>query len=266
MNTKQKQAIVKKLLEIGEKPRDPETGDYMYAGPNNRPANKLVNDLKNNPHAFVIACVLDRQVSAEIAWSAPYKLKQRIGNFEFPTLRAFSQEDWRKHLGPQKDGGVLHRLWKNVMPKCLHSATAVIDKYSDGTGDASRIWSGSLFGKDVVNRFKEIHGVGDKIGNMAVRILVTNHAVKTDNRSIDVSVDVHIERVFCRLGLVEKSSSKSKMKKAIINTARELHPEFPGLIDPPIFHIGRDFCHKRNPDCGKCHMRALCDYAIKRKR
>lgn len=266
MNTKQKQEIVKRLFEIGEKPRDPETGDCMYAGPNNRPANRLVNDLEHNSHAFVIACVLDRQVPAEIAWSAPYKLKQRIGNFEFSTLRAFSQEDWRKHLGPQKDGGVLHRLWENVMPKCLHSAITVIDKYSDDAGNAACMWSDNPLGKDVVNRFKEIHGVGDKIGNMAVRILVTNHAVKMDTRSIDVSVDVHIEKVFYRLGLVEKSASKSKMKKAIINMARELHPEFPGLIDPPIFHIGRDFCHKRNPNCGECHMRLLCDYAIKRKR
>lgn len=152
------------------------------------------------------------------------------------------------------------------MPKCLHSAITVIDKYSDDVGNAACMWSANPLGKDVVNRFKEIHGVGDKIGNMAVRILVTNHAVKMDTRSIDVSVDVHIEKVFYRLGLVEKSASKSKMKKAIINMARELHPEFPGLIDPPIFHIGRDFCHKRNPNCGECHMRLLCDYAIKRKR
>lgn len=152
------------------------------------------------------------------------------------------------------------------MPKCLHSAITVIDKYSDDAGNAACMWSDNPLGKDVVNRFKEIHGVGDKIGNMAVRILVTNHAVKMDTRSIDVSVDVHIEKVFYRLGLVEKSASKSKMKKAIINMARELHPEFPGLIDPPIFHIGRDFCHKRNPNCGECHMRLLCDYAIKRKR
>lgn len=30
--------------------------------------NKLLNDLNNYPHAFLLACIMDRQITAERAW------------------------------------------------------------------------------------------------------------------------------------------------------------------------------------------------------
>ena len=31
-----------------------------------------INDIKNYPHLFVLACLMDRQVKAEKAWKIPY--------------------------------------------------------------------------------------------------------------------------------------------------------------------------------------------------
>ena len=49
-------------------------------------ANSLVNNLKDFPHAFVLACIMDRRVRAERAWAIPYKFSQEIGTFDFLDL------------------------------------------------------------------------------------------------------------------------------------------------------------------------------------
>ena len=38
-------------------------------------ANVLLNDLDNYPHAYVLACCMDRQTKAERAWMIPFKIK-----------------------------------------------------------------------------------------------------------------------------------------------------------------------------------------------
>ena len=260
MNKRREQEIVDELLQFAESLGDRETDFLLTRGSEEH---KLITDIEKHPHAFVIGCVLDRQIDAGKAWAAPYKLKRRIGGFSFPKLRRLTRKGWKKHLGPQKnDPEKIHRYWETVMPDCLFSAIKVIDKYSNNRGKAQYMWTGdNLRGKDVVARFKEIRGVGDKIANMAVRILVTRFKQPIETASIDISVDRHIARVVRRLGLIGKNTPKSRQKKVIVDKARELYPEFPAFIDLPIFIIGRNFCHETNPNCGKCPMTKLCDYA-----
>jgi len=52
-------------------------------------ADQLVKDINGHPHAFVIACLMDRVGKAERAWGIPYELQQRLGSFEFPFLLSF---------------------------------------------------------------------------------------------------------------------------------------------------------------------------------
>jgi len=265
MNKRREKRIVEALLRLDEQTAD-DAGGFILDRRNKEHA--LIFDLKKTPHAFVIGCVLDRKVPAERAWAAPYKLKQRIGGFSFSKLRRLTPDDWEKYLGRQdNDPECLHVLWRNTkqgMPLCLHSAMQIIDDYSDGKGDARRMWTGAgLRGDDIVHRFKRIRGVGDKIANMAVRILATRFKRPINMKSIDVSVDVHVAKVFPRLGLVkiDAGTSQKDIKKIIVQKARELHPSFPAEIDRPIFMIGKQFCHKTNPNCGGCPMKRLCDYA-----
>lgn len=262
MNKRREQAIVAALLRF-EKQTANDAGGFILNRKNKEHA--LIFDLNKTPHAFVIGCVLDQQITAEKAWAGPHKLAQRIGDFSFDRLRQLKQNGWKKYLGPQKrDPEIIHRYWETRMPKYLESAMQAIDWYSDGRGDARRMWTGAgLRGDDIVNRFKSILGVGDKIANMAVRILVTRFKQPIKKNSIDVSVDVHVAKVFPRLGLVQvdESTSQRDIKKIIVQKARELHPSFPAKIDRPIFIIGKNFCHKTNPNCGDCPMKRLCDHA-----
>lgn len=57
-------------------------------------ANKFLNDLINYPHAYVLACMMDRQIKAEKAWIIPQLIKEEIGSFEIEVLAEKSLEDY----------------------------------------------------------------------------------------------------------------------------------------------------------------------------
>jgi len=79
--------LVAKALEQLSKPAVP----YPFAVP--AAADELVKDIKGHPHAYVVACVMDRQMKAEKAWSIPYELQQRLGSFELPFLLEKSADE-----------------------------------------------------------------------------------------------------------------------------------------------------------------------------
>ena len=209
----------------------------------------LLNDLEKFPHAFVIACVMDRQIKAELAWAIPYKLKERIGNFNFDTLHSLSEKQIKKLLNSPSP---LHRF-TDKMSVCLYSAIQIIgDVYN---GDASLIWLDNPSSAELVFRFLQIHGVGPKIATMAANILARNFRVKfKDYYSIDISADVHVKRVFYRLGLTEQSASIEE----IIYKARALYPEFPGILDFPCWEVGRYWCRPKKTDCEECYLGNVC--------
>ncbi len=209
----------------------------------------LLNDLDNYPHAFVIACVMDRQIKAELAWAIPYKLKERLGSFKFNALYERPEKDISKLLNSPTP---LHRFTEK-MATCLYNAIQVIgDEYD---GNAANLWADRPSSAEVVFRFLQIHGVGPKIATMAANILARNFKVKfKDYYSIDISADVHVKRVFYRLGLTDRSASIEE----VIYKARALHPEFPGLLDFPCWEVGRYWCRPKKRLCEECYMEGVC--------
>src|SRR5450756_757896 len=81
-------------------------------------ADQLVKDINGHPHAFVIACLMDRVGKAERAWGIPYELQQRLGSFEFPFLLQLSLQELENAM---KQPTSLHWL-NNVMPKNMYKA------------------------------------------------------------------------------------------------------------------------------------------------
>ena len=78
--------------------------------------------------------------------------------------------------------------------------------------------------------------------------------LKAEN-SIDISPDVHIVRVMKRMGLVPKDATN----EMIIYKARELNPEFPGIIDFSCWDIGRNWCKSKKPLCDNCIIENDCE-------
>ena len=252
--TMTKAKIVELLAERGrahlqEKRR--KVVSFADAGEYSQQANELISDLDNYPHAFVIACVTDRQIKAERAWAIPYHLQERIGSFKFEKLRNMDKEMLSYYFN---NPNPLHR-YREEIPKCVHDAIQIIK--DDYDGDASKIWSGKPRGETVVRRFQQIRGVGPKIATMAASLLARDFKIEFKDYSIDISPDVHIQRVFYRLGLTDEEKPPPEK---IIARARELYSE-PWLLDSPCWHIGKDWCKAKNPQCDQCYMKPACPTA-----
>jgi len=246
----QERAICERLVEEGRKlPKKP------FA--ENPQADRLVRDLEHHPHAFVIACIVDRRIAAERAWSVPYHLSQRIGGFEFGRLHKLSLGEIREHMShPTK----LHPLGK--MGEFVHAAIQrIAEKYQ---GRTEKIWGDCPTSARLVYRFLGFEGVGPKIATMAANILVRNFKVPISGHlfsrsSLDISPDRHVRRVFERLQLLPDGGSPDQ----IIYRARDLHPEYPGALDFPTWWIGRNWCtpNLKNLRCSKCFIKDICPTA-----
>ncbi len=218
----------------------------------NPEADKLLNNLKEYPHAFVLACIMDRGIKAEKAWIIPYKISKEIGGFKFSKISNLDLK-WFKKIFEEKK---LHR-YKKKMAGYFHEAIQRIKK--EYNGDASNIWKNNPTSCVVVNRFLEFEGVGRKIATMAANILARDFKIKMkDRHCIDVSPDVQVKKVFKRLGLISKESDDELMY-----CTRELNPKYPGIFDLPVWEIGRKWCHFKNPDCENCYLNKYCPKIIK---
>ena len=247
---------------MNEKPirdRLVEHGEALFSAPKQliqftkvREADALLNDLTAHPHAFVLACVMDRQVKAEKAWLIPYRISKKLNGFSMALLRPLSRDAVSRLM---KQPEPLHRF-VDKMSGLFHSAVnRIADQYA---GDAARIWSEKPSSAEVVYRFLEFDGIGPKIGSMAANILAREFKVPfADYFSIDISADVHVRRVFARLGLCAADATVEQ----VIYKAKALHPKFPGMMDLPTWEIGRNWCKSRAPECGGCYMKDLCSTA-----
>jgi len=240
-------AITHRLVELGQELFNAPKGQIEFC--RHVEADALLNDLNHHPHAFVLACVMDRQVKAEKAWLIPYLFSQKIGDFSIKSLKNLSTTEVRDLMSKPVP---LHRFPESMSGLFLSAVRLICEKYG---ADASEIWKSESSSAEVVYRFLEFKGVGPKIASMAANILARDFKVPlSDYFFIDISADVHIRRVFGRLGLCPSDATVDQ----IIYKARALHPEFPGMMDLPCWEIGRQWCKPRIPICHDCSMQDLC--------
>lgn len=247
--------IISQLKQFGVESLEP---GYGVSGINvESAARDLVNDIERYPHAFVLACIADRQTKADVAWSLPHAIREAAGCFELDALMQLQQSEWNDVLASSG-----HRL-ATEMARLLPAAIGHIgDRYD---GDASRIWANGSSGTAVARRFLAFDGIGPKIANMAVNILIRDFGIHLTRPMSNIAVDTHVLRVFDRLGLLRRlehsqlRSTQGKQQLRLQLRARELNPEWPGELDWPAWHIGNRWCHAgRAPECEKCYMKSCC--------
>lgn len=216
----------------------------------------MLNDLEKYPHAFVLACIMDRQMKAEKAWLIPYKISKKIGGFSIERLKELSQDNVHELMITPEP---LHRFVDKMSKHFYSAIQRIVNQYH---GNAALIWSDKPSSAEVVYRLLEFDGVGPKIATMAANILAREFKIPfSDYFSIDISADVHVRRVFIRLGLCKADATVEQ----VIYKARSLFPEFPGLMDFPCWEIGKNWCTAREVNCSKCYMNDVCPTADNNK-
>jgi len=89
----------------------------------------------------------------------------------------------------------------------------------------------------------EFKGIGIKIATMATNILARRFKIPiADYIYLDISPDVHVKRVFKRLGFIPKDAGNDEL----VSCARELSTKHPGAFDFPTWKIGKSWCHPKN--------------------
>ncbi len=202
------------------------------------------------PHLYVLCCLMDKQIDAARAWKIPFKVCESFGVRNVFDMNRISEERYLAFFNEKK----LHRF-NDSMAKVFKSALErIVVVYS---GDASNIWKGKPSSATVITRFLEFDGCGIKIATMATNLLHRALSVKySDYYSVDISPDVHIMRVMDRLGLLP--ADKANDRTLAIYRAREINPQYPGVLDGYFWDIGKNYCHPSVPSCQKCPLNDLC--------
>lgn len=246
-------AIAERLLQFGRKTPDVLKHDVSTGVPE---ADALVNNLSEVPHAFVLACLMDRGEKWQRAWQVPYEISLRIPDFTISTLSSLSHDQIAEFMSQPKK---LHRYSKKMGEVFYHAIQRIANAYD---GHAERIWTGKPSSAEVVYRFLQFEGAGPKIATMATNILARDYKIEfSDYCSVDISVDVHVLRVFARLGVVRPNASIEE----VIYKARAFAPDYPGRLDLPSWIIGRNWCKpdESKRECSSCCMFDLCPSARK---
>ena len=85
------------LLRIAKKHYENNDGYARLVNDENQ--NELLNNFKEYPHAFVLGCVMDKQIPAARAWAIPYKISLEFGRFDIDFLANVPEEKYKKIFG-----------------------------------------------------------------------------------------------------------------------------------------------------------------------
>ena len=75
-----------------------------------------------------------------------------------------------------------------------------------------------------------------------------------------IAVDVHVETVAKRLGLVGEDAKPEEVKEALEDL---FPPEKFRFVDSAIVRLGQERCGSRNPKCEGCFMGVVCSHPIR---
>lgn len=239
-----KRKIVAALIVYGQKIESSRLRRPGYFTPNLK-ADKLIWE---EPLAFLFAVILDQGMRAERVWEIPYLLRRRLGHLDVRRIVRTKDSELVSVFNKRPK---LHRFPKTMALRIKEAGELVLAKYR---GDARNIWNDTPSSRELHMRFEEFKGIGQKKASMAVNILVRIFGVKLqDKKGIDVSYDIHVRRVFLRTGLVDKDELQT-----VVQTARRLYPDYPGILDNPAWVIGRKYCRPKDPKCKECPLYRVC--------
>jgi uncharacterized HhH-GPD family protein len=216
---------------------------------------QYVNDfyLKGkNYFAFLLGVLYDQQIPAEIVWEIPYKMCLMLGHLNPELISQMSDKDILSLFEklPRKP-----RYPPQMAQQTVEAAKKVLSNYN---GKVENMWADNPTCTKIQQRFEAFPGIGQKKAAMATDVLVKRFKIPLRDRSgIDIAADSLVMRVFKRCGFVNYED-----KALVISKARQLNPDYPGVLDYPCWIIGRDYCFLTSPDCEHCPIGNCCPKLI----
>jgi uncharacterized HhH-GPD family protein len=129
--------------------------------------------LRTNPLALLIGIVLDRQVSVERAYAAPYELAGRLYTELAPTAVAAQPVEEIESCFRQPPA--LHR-YPGMMARRVHALCVHLTRYHGG--DAAAVWEGAADARDLFHRARLLPGFTDHSARILVALLAKQLGVR----------------------------------------------------------------------------------------
>jgi len=208
---------------------------------------------KGIANTFLICCLLDWQMDANVAWEKGEELVKRLVDDKdttpeelWVTISSFPDKEWESKFEqydkPHRFRKGYTRLWRIANDICA---------WYDG--DARNIWSGRSPFDALVHLWAL--GAGDQISRMIVGALRDCGQLKGD--SGDVKADRHLRRVLGRAVYGEEISGTEAAK--VIELTRNLSAD-PWQLDLPLWNVGKSCCRPTSPNCPNCYLQPHCVY------
>lgn len=211
-------------------------------------------------HRFVIGIAANRQCDYLRAIRLPDALAERLGTNDI--VQGVLRAGLDGVIRAMTEKPMLHRfpreLAKSVHAIAFRIQTEYGGDYRVALNKPGRTVSG------MVEELMALRGIGRKCALLGTRVLLLSWGIallgdsvdEEGNRlsslaSLDCAPDVHVRRVFHRLGLVAADATPEQ----VVQVARDLRPEEPCAMDAA-WIVGIDRCHAKRgcADCNRCPL------------
>lgn len=191
----------------------------------------LVASRSSNPFETLVATVISQNTNDKNTMRAMENLKGRLGYLTPEKIIELSDEE----------------LEELIRPAGLHKQKArylklIAERLSGGVLEEIL----SLETEEARNRLLEIPGIGPKTADVLLSFMGRE----------TVGVDRHIARVSSRLGISDGSYEGTRRALMDIFDKKDYLRAHLLLIK-----LGREYCRPRNPRCGECPLRDICDFS-----
>lgn len=215
-------------------------------------APEVCSFVTNNMNAFLFGLIADSSVKAEVAWSLPYRLWERLQHFD---LHRIADMDMAQLTEMIRMKPALHRYPANMASYLKAAAALLIAKYAS---DASNIWSTGVSAAEIIARLEEFKGISHKKAALGALLLARDLEIDIkDKENIPIVYDIHIRRICLRAGFCKQDTLDD-----VTAAGKWLMPEFPGRLTSSFWAIGRDICRPADPLCNVCPLNDVCVHNI----
>lgn len=130
--------------------------------------------LAESPFALLAGMMLDQQFPMERAFAGPAKVLERFGSLEPAAIAAADPERFSELC---RTPPAIHRYGGSMAARLQELARAVVEEYD---GDASRIWTEAVDGKDLLKRIQALPGFGKQKAQIFTALVAKQLGVRPE--------------------------------------------------------------------------------------